>query len=178
MFWGGLQETWYKWLTFVPSLPTVGTSVAQTVSPHVLERPAFREDLSPAVPWLQRAPGPRDSAVSCEHLQPLGTYPSCQGSSRCTVAPALPLPWDAADRSDCTAGRKQERGHGAPASLEAGPARCCVGAVSVCAGQGSEVQAGPGWRSCCRCSVCSETLLQVVILATCHPPGAQAGSGG
>lgn len=123
------------------------------------------DELSPAVPWLQCVPGLRDSPVSHEHLQPLGTHPSCQGSSRHTVTPALPLPWDAAGRSD---GRKQERGHGAPASLQAGPAGCGAGAVSVCAGQGSRVQ-----ELLPLCSLC----LAGGDCGLCHTTGARAGSG-
>lgn len=70
---------------------------------------------------------------------PQGTGPTCRGSSRCTVTPALPLPWDAP-------GGKQERGLGAPASLagRSGWALCRGSAKSrvlPAAGQGSTVQA-------------------------------------
>lgn len=127
----------------------------------------WRGEPSPAVPWLQRGPGPRDSGtVSCEHLQPLGTHPSCQGSSCCTVTPGMLLAGLAAPYlfPPCFPGGKQERGHGAPASLQAGPAGSCVGAVSAL----------PGWRSCCPCAL---SALQVVVVPLCHTPGAQAGFG-
>lgn len=104
----------------------------------------------------------------------------CQGSSRCAVTPELSLPRDAAG----TAGRKQERGRGAPASLT----------NRSCPAQGLRVlpppapqpgRAVPSWGtpraavplpagSACppRCPVIGS------IVTPCHPRGARAGSGG
>lgn len=120
-------------------------------------------DPSLAMPQLQTVHGWRSSRGSCRHSQPLGTAPSCRGSSWFMVTPALPFPWDAAGSSACTASRKQERGLGAPASLQAGQAGLCAG---LCGGNpapelrrlrhgfGSGTEPLPGEAASCHGTVC------------------------
>lgn len=103
----------------------------------------------------------------------------CWGSSRCAVTPELSLPRDAAG----TAGRKQERGRGAPASL----------ANRSCPAQGLRVLPPPAPRlgravpsqgpqglqpRCLQALLVHPTALSLGSIVTpCHPCGAQAGSG-
>lgn len=100
-----------------------------------------------------------------------GTGPSCPGGCCCTVTPALLLPGDVAHGS---AGRKQERGLGAPASL---PGRAGWALLGLCQGpcpshgRTGQWDAGRARAEKLPLCVCPRTLLLMIVPALCSGRG-------